>query len=188
MVISRHYTIEDLLALEDSRHHYELINGEIRQKVSPGTEHARIVGNVAGLLWTHAVAKGLGQIYVGDPLIQFSRDPELVLAPDIAVLTANRVPAEESAYMRTPPDITIEIVSPGNRSREIEGKVAVYLEGGVRQVWIIHPRRRKVTVYRPGNDPKLFTDDQEIDCSPELPGLMVPVAVILDGPRAAAPR
>jgi Uma2 family endonuclease len=41
----------------------------------------------------------------------------------------------------------VEIVSPNDTYSKVTEKVDLYLEDGVRMVWVIDPQRSKVTVY-----------------------------------------
>ena len=51
-----------------------------------------------------------------------------------------------------PPDFIIEIVSPGNPSDDYIRKLYYYKNAGVREYWIVDPRRKTVTVnYFEGN-------------------------------------
>jgi len=51
-----------------------------------------------------------------------------------------------------PPDFIIEIVSPGNPSDDYIRKAYYYQKYGVREYWIVDPKRRIVTVsYFEGN-------------------------------------
>ena len=42
-------------------------------------------------------------------------------------------------------------------------------------VWVVNPRFRTVTVYRPGAAPVMFSGYQELTAEPHLPGFRVPV-------------
>jgi Uma2 family endonuclease len=44
------------------------------------------------------------------------------------------------------PEICVEILSPGNSHQEIESKIALYLEKGAQEVWILE-KGKKQTVY-----------------------------------------
>lgn len=51
-----------------------------------------------------------------------------------------------------PPDFIIEIVSPGNPADDYIRKLYYYKNAGVREYWIVDPRRKTVTVnYFEGN-------------------------------------
>jgi Uma2 family endonuclease len=59
--------------------------------------------------------------------------------------------------------------------REIAEKVDVYLECGVKLVWVVDVRFRTVTVYRADAEPQLFNVDQELSGEPHLPAFRVAV-------------
>jgi len=76
-----------------------------------------------------------------------------------------------------PPDIAVEVVSPGNRPGKTLKKVSEYLEAGVPMVWVVHPKRRHVAVYRTGEGEPLFSREGEIpEDFPELPGFRCAVS------------
>ena len=60
--------------------------------------------------------------------------------------------------------------------QEIDEKIELYLETGVALIWIINPRFKTVTVYRPDAPPVQFNETQELTTEPHLLGFRVPVA------------
>jgi Uma2 family endonuclease len=57
------------------------------------------------------------------------------------------------------------------------GKVQEYLDAGVLMVWVIHPVRRTLTIYRPDDPtPTILTESDILEDLPELPGFRCPVA------------
>jgi Uma2 family endonuclease len=180
MVTTRLYTADDLVKLEESGAHFELIEGVLYEVMSPNPTHAFVVANLSAELHTHVRQTKAGRVYAGDPLVRFKRDPDLVLAPDVAFVAADRLPLEESAYMVIAPDLAIEVVSPGNSAGEIKRKVGIYLEGGVKSVWIVYPEERRVVVYSTGGEPRVFDEADEITGDLALPELSLHVAEIFD--------
>jgi Uma2 family endonuclease len=73
------------------------------------------------------------------------------------------------------PDLAVEILSPSDTQDDIQEKIDSYLGAGVPLVWTLNPRRRTVTVYRPGRGPELFNSTQVLTADPELPGFRAPV-------------
>lgn len=186
MVTTQLRTAQDLLHMGDRGDNFILIAGELVEVSPPTGAHGRLTTNIAMIVGTFVLENPLGQVYTGDTGYILQKDPDSVLAPDLSFIASERVPADDNAYLEVPPDLVVEVVSPSNSAREIERKVATYLKAGVRQVWIIYPKRRQVAVYKPKNVLRVFGDSEEIDCAPELPGLTVPVAHIFDGPRATS--
>lgn len=188
MVTTQLRTAQDLWEIGDDGRNLILIAGEFFEVAPPNGAHGRMTSNLALLLGNFVVQNALGQTYIGDTGFLLERNPETVLAPDLSFIARERIPENDDAYLEVPPDIAIEVVSASNRAGEIERRVAIYLAAGVRQVWIVYPTRRQVAIYKPEDDLQVFTDAQVINCSPELHGLVVPVAQIFDGPNPANRR
>ena len=77
-----------------------------------------------------------------------------------------------TTFVAVIPDFVAEIVSPSNRSAELANKVRLYLEGGARLIWVIDPRRRTVTVHRPGMEPEILDDPESLNGGDALPGFV----------------
>lgn len=75
------------------------------------------------------------------------------------------------------PDLAVEVYSPSNRPSEIIGKVHEYLNAGVLMVWVVHPERRNVVIYRPDDPtPTILTENDVLEDLPELPGFRCSVS------------
>jgi Uma2 family endonuclease len=57
-------------------------------------------------------------------------------------------------------------------------KVAMYLEAGVRLVWLVDPATRTATVFRPDKAPRTVVSEGALDGGEVLPGLMIPLAEV----------
>jgi Uma2 family endonuclease len=174
----RRLTSADLERMPDGDR-IELIDGVPLEMVPPDIDH----GDAAGLLIRRIGAfldahdpDGL----VG-PEIAFGfgpdPDPVTVLLPDVAYLRSDRVPprGERGGVCRIPPDLAVEILSPSNTAVGIEAKVAVYLDGGARMVWVFNPLRRAVTVHLPDRTARTLVEDDVLDGGDVLPGFALPV-------------
>src|SRR5690606_38573583 len=115
----------------------ELVRGRVVRAPRPGVLHGRLLLRLARLLDDFVEAGGLGVVVVEAGTL-LERDPDTVRGPDIAFYSHARIP--ESGYATTywgPPDLAVEIASPGNRVGEIQERVKGYLDAGVRLVWVI---------------------------------------------------
>jgi Uma2 family endonuclease len=65
---------------------------------------------------------------------------------------------------RIAPDIVVEIWSPGDRRRKIEGKIALYLDNGCRLVMLVHPKRRTLAFHAPAADPVVVAAAGVVSC------------------------
>jgi Uma2 family endonuclease len=180
MVTTKLLTAQDLWNMGDTGENYELIRGELVEVTPPNVTHGRILITVTRLIDRFVQEHRLGRLYGGDVGIVVERDPETVLGPDLSFFVADRIPAVEPVYFQTPPDLIIEIVSPRNAAREIERKVGMYLEFGVRQVWIVYPVRRQVIVHTQTEPPRTLLDHEQLTGGDILPSLSIPVSSIFD--------
>ncbi len=72
--------------------------------------------------------------------------------------------------MARTPDLAVEVVSPGDTAREVDEKVRAWLEAGTAMVWVVDPKWRTVSVYRPAADVRTRTENDELDGGDVLPG------------------
>ncbi|HJZ93279.1 MAG TPA: Uma2 family endonuclease [Gemmataceae bacterium] len=110
--------------------------------------------------------------------------------PDIAFVSLDRWAAdrplpERGNHWPVAPDLAVEFISPTDEVRELMDKLRDYFDAGVRQVWVVHPDARLVQVYESLALARGFHESAEIDGGDILPGIRVPVAVMLP-PRPVA--
>ena len=173
-------TLEEFLALPETKPGCEYVDGEVVQKSVPSTGHTIIQGLVSlvfGLfLRAHPIA-------VGGPewrCIFGVRGREQARLPDFALVMRERLRGTHlDEPFRGAPDFAVEIMSPDDRMSEVLAKVRFYLENGVRLVWLIDPRTRTVMVWSSWTEPRLFTEDDTLDGGDVLPGFSTPVRDIL---------
>ena len=72
--------------------------------------------------------------------------------------------------MAIPPDLAVEVVSPGDSQSYVHRKVLHYLDHGVGLVWIVDPKTRTVTEYRSRQDVRILAEADEITGGEMLPG------------------
>ncbi len=73
------------------------------------------------------------------------------------------------------PTLIVEILSPYDQHQDVHDRLESYLRLGVPLVWIVDPDAKSVMAYRPGDVPKLYTVNDEIDAEPHLPSFRAPV-------------
>lgn len=173
-------TAEELFWLPEDSHHYELIYGELRKMSPPGSEHGMITVNLTILLGLYVRAHGLGIVLTGESGFLIGRDPDTVRAPDVAFIRRDRIPPSgiPTTYWPGPPDLVVEVISPGDTYLEVEEKVAMWLEAGATMVWVVNPRRRIVVAHRSLTDITVLTEDGMLDGGEVIPGFRCRVADI----------
>ena len=174
---TRLVTAEELWLLPPDQRR-ELVRGEVRMMAPGGFDHGAIGINIASALGVFARQNRLGVVLGADTGFVLSRNPDSVRAPDVAFVAAARIPASGRPvrFWEGAPDLAVEVVSPGDTVEEVEEKVDDYLAAGTRLVWVANPKRKTVTVHRPGAQPVVLREGDNIDGADVVPGFHMPVA------------
>ena len=168
---SRPITADELLTLPDDGMRHELVDGALLVYPPPGARHGHIQNAVANLLTAHVKAHGLGEVFVETGFV-LRRDPDVVRAPDVSFLRAERIPPSgiPDGYIDGPPDLAVEVVSPSDTLYDVDDKIAGLLAAGTRLAWVINPRRRTVAVHAPGAPVHVLGEDDALDAADIVPG------------------
>lgn len=106
--------------------------------------------------------------------------PETVLKPDVWWMASPEGPGTGPRY-DGPPDLAIEVLSPGTRHIDLGRKGDRYREAGLPELWLVDPRNATVVARRfAEGDDKEFRQGT-ILASPQLPGFRLPVDELFDG-------
>jgi Uma2 family endonuclease len=119
--------------------------------------------------------KDLGHVTCNDAGFLAERDPDTVRGPDVGYWSRERVPEVPEDYFEVPPDLAVEIVSPGDSQTRVQAKILQYLKQGVRMVWVVDPELRIVTVYRGLDQMRILEEDATLSGEEVLPGFNCPV-------------
>jgi Uma2 family endonuclease len=174
-------TAEEMLALPDEVR-AELVDGVLVMVPPAGGEHGWINIRLIGMLYPWVTERGLGELFDSSTAFILRRSPDLVRAPDVAFVSAARVPRPiPKGGLELAPDLAVEVLSPSNTAGEINRKLGDYFGHGTSAVWIVDPEHRTVTVYAPPAAPRLLREDETLDGGEVLPGFETPVAALFAG-------
>ncbi|MCG6939685.1 MAG: Uma2 family endonuclease [Thiohalocapsa sp.] len=177
---------DHLLTAEDLWQHGpavpgELVKGRFIEMPPTGHPHASVEGNVARELGNFVKQHALGKVMTGEVGIITQRHPDTVRGADVVYISNERlVQAQADGYLDVPPELAIEVVSPNDRWTEIDEKVNEYLACGVQAVWIIDPRTRRVSSYRPPDEMHIYGPDDVIEEPELLPGFALSVRELFE--------
>jgi Uma2 family endonuclease len=174
--ISHFMSADALLQMPDDGYRYVLIRGELK-RMSPGNGvHGILASRIGALIRQHVDAADLGEVFGAETGFKLESNPDTVLAPDGAFIKKDRLPKGKfpEVYWAMAPDLVIEIVSPGDRSSEVEEKVSLYLAAGVQSVWLFYPRTKTVTIRRSRSMLQL-TEEELLADEEVLPGFRCPL-------------
>ncbi len=178
----RQITASEYASLPDDDLRHELESGWLVSEPLPSPLHDRVRRRLDDLLVGFVKARGLGEVFGATGFV-LARGPDTVRGPDIAFVRGGRLAGfDATRFFEGAPDLAVEILSPSNRPYQIRGKVADYLAAGCRLVWVVDPKRHRVTAYRSVLSPRLLGADDELDGGEVLPGLRIRVASIFELP------
>ena len=162
---------------------HELVCGDLRTMALVGSEHGRLTGRFDRSLGNYVDAQGLGEVWPGDPGFQLTTNPDTVRTPDVAFISRERLEAVGPlrGYWPGAPDLVVEVISPNDLYTEVEEKVAMWLEYGVRLVFVVNPRRRSVAVHRPGQPVHILHAGDVLNGEDVVPGWTLPLQELFAG-------
>lgn len=165
----------------DAGDRVELLRGALIEMSPVSLRHFAIVGVLLREIGAFVKDHGLG-IAGGEGGFVLARNPDTLLAPDVAFIRTDRLPRVESwdGFPELVPDLVIEVVSPHDRAADVYDKSRVYLEAGVKLVVTIWPKNRTITVERTGAPTLTLTEREVFDGEDVLPGFRLPVATIFE--------
>jgi Uma2 family endonuclease len=175
MATTKLWTIDEVAQLPDDEHRYALIRGELIRMPPTQGPHGLVVLAVGWHLYGFVREHGLGLVYDQSGFI-LGRDPDTLLGPDLSFVSTPRLPANLHGYPEVVPDLVVEVASPSQSGPSIEEKTRLYLEVGVRLVWIFDPMQRTVRVRRADGTSQTLTSNDTLDGEDVLPGFRASVA------------
>jgi Uma2 family endonuclease len=140
-------TYEIYAAMPDDGQRYEIIDGSM-EMMSPGpsTKHQDVSGELEFVL--KQSCKSDYKIYHAPLDVIFSETN--VLQPDILMIHRSRLHLVTDRGIEGPPDLVVEILSPGSRNRDKVIKMRTYAKHGVQEYWIVDTESRTMEQYRLG--------------------------------------
>lgn len=157
MLKTKNLTLEEFLSLSEADKNYELVDGEAVAKISPKSFHSKVTGALFTLL--NQWCQERGEVGIEWAIILKRQGKDWVPLPDLSYISYKRLPIDEISdeACPVPPELVIEIISPGQTFEELAAKATDYLEAGVLRVWVVDNQVRSVTVFYPDGPPKIYT-------------------------------
>lgn len=143
-------TLEQYETLPEEKR-VEVFDGIVYDMSSPSQIHQSISMQLSTVINNYILRKkGPCNIFSAPFDVKLSNKPLTIVQPDIMVICdKNKL---DGKRCNGAPDFIIEIVSPGNPADDYIRKLYYYKNAGVREYWIVDPRRKTVTVnYFEGN-------------------------------------
>lgn len=175
---TRSWTDEELLALPKDGHKREIVNGQM--VISPANfHHGNVISRIYSPLGMAVYEGGLGELADGQTVFRLSSGD--LFCPDMAFVTNARVAEHRrkgNTFFEGAPDLAVEVLSPSDTVGVLEEKLAQFFTEGMRLAWLVHPRTRKVHVYRSAVEESIVSADGFLDGEDVIPGFRLAVADI----------
>ena len=169
-------TLEEFLKLPEESPALEFIDGRIEAKVSPQKKHNAIQHELTAHFNRFARPRRIG---IAFPELRCTFAGRSII-PDVVFLLKEHVEADKKGEWADetpyPPDIHVEVISPEQTIRTSHEKLVHATANGAGLGWLIHPYRKTVDVYRPGQPVEKRGLGDVLEGEPVLPGYVLPVA------------
>lgn len=139
------WTYDSYAALPNDEMRYEIIDGVLYMVPAPNDFHQEIVALIISYLIPYIKHAGRGRV-LGAP-IDVVLEPGTVVQPDVLVLLEEGGMKRKPARTTRPPDLAIEVASPGTAYYDRHKKYAAYARAGVKEYWIVDPIKRDIEVF-----------------------------------------
>jgi Uma2 family endonuclease len=152
------------IVLPETKPETEWVRGRALQKMSPTRSHSRLQTDFVLALRRWGDDRG----EVGTEWrFRIAPDGEVrrPLVPDVSFTYEERLRGLSDEELEVPPfapDVAIEILSPGDRPKDVASKVDVYLRGGGRLVLVVDPKRRTIRAIDAAGE-RIFAGDETFE-------------------------
>jgi Uma2 family endonuclease len=155
-------TLTEFLKLSTQDVNYEFVDDHAVPKVSPKYFHSALQKTLLILLsiW----CKGKGRVVPEWAIILRRKGKDWCPVPDLTYISYQRLPKtwQYNEACPVPPELVIEIISPGQTMQEFVDKSQDYFAAGVARVWVIEPEAMSIRVFFSADESQVYTGDMLI--------------------------
>jgi Uma2 family endonuclease len=154
---------------ENSDRLFELINGELAEKMPGRTRNSELALIIATIVRPFCRAHNL-PCHISGEAGAYLVDGNVV-APDFAY---KRTPTSKEYPDPVAPEWVVEIISPTDKAPEIRAKRQIYLRAGI-LYWEMYPESLSIDVYASGQPIRTVEKDEAVAVGELIPGFTIPV-------------
>src|SRR4051794_18830115 len=170
-IVQTGLTLEEFLKLPDQKPALEYLDGVVTQKMAPSGPHGDLQAELAFQFRLFLRRLPVAKVYTE---LRTNRVRRASLVPDLAVYLLDRIPTNPDGKVAddfwVPPDLAIEIASPGQSTNWLTDRANTLLGAGVRVVIVVEPRQERVRLARPNRPIVTYQGDDVITFDDILPG------------------
>jgi Uma2 family endonuclease len=172
--VGQRMTLEEFLGLPEVKPYLEYEDGVVRQKMAAKPVHGSIQSFLATVFNRVAGPMQLGYAMTETRFVA----PGWAPVPDVSFYLWKNLNLQDGELpddFFTPPDIAVEIVSPGQSATELVDKCLHYIALGTVVALVVDPQPRAVLILRAGQPPEVVRGSDSIKVDDVLPGFDVTV-------------
>jgi Uma2 family endonuclease len=164
-------SVDDWLALPDTKPRYELIDGKLIQKMTTTSDHAWAAGELLHVFKSWGQEKGWRFFPEG---MGYKASSTNGFVPDVAGFSPHQKILPDVTYMTTP-FLVVEVLSPSTAKVDRIYKKQWYASGGVEIFILVDTRNRTLEAFRLDREAKKYGEPEvfgakDIWQPEELPG------------------
>jgi Uma2 family endonuclease len=139
---------------------YELFDGQAIPKMSPKKFHSKLTRALLNLI--EQCCEGKGEVCPELAVALTRRGRDWMPIPDILYISNEHLPPDwhQEGACSVPPDLVIEIISPGQTFGQMAAKAKDYLDAKVLRVWVVDSKARSITVFYPDAAPQTYMGEE----------------------------
>jgi len=122
----------------------EVVDGEVRIMPPNKAIHGDVVDNLYDIMRPQLDPRTT-RLRISNFGLVIRRDPLTTRVPDLAVFIRAKM-VEVDGYFHSPPELVVEVLSPGNTRAEIEEKISDYESLGVPELWLLSPEAQTIEI------------------------------------------
>jgi Uma2 family endonuclease len=156
----------------------EFVTGKLLEK-PVSVESSRVEAIISRMLGNEAARSAKAEVFGSTMGYRcFPDDPLRFRKPDVSVVHTDRLVGidPEECFMPAPPDLAVEVISPGDLAYDMAQKIEEYLKNGFRLIWIVYPNTKTVAIHRADGSVSHLHEQDEITGESALPTFRCKVA------------
>ncbi len=163
---------------------YEMVNGDPEAIRIGSSRHSGVGTRLIIRMGAHVETNKLGAVYGADATFQIGNKDRM---PDVSFLSAARIPegGETDQKWDVAPDLAVEVISSNETWEKVNDKILEYFDAGVRQVWLISLKHRRVYIYDSPNLVRILIEEDELTSEELLPGFRCRISDLFKQPARA---
>lgn len=143
-VVAFEVTVDDYLAYY-APHHHEWLAGTVTRLAPPNPRHTQLTRYLRQLLDTYFAFNPVGRVRCAPFVLQLG---DTFRQPDLQIILNHNPGRLTETAMIGPPNVCIEVVTPGSAALDYGDKFVAYEAAQVNEYWLIDPVRRETRFFQ----------------------------------------